>query len=82
MANSYCRACGARIIFIKTKAGKFMPCNPDPIPYWQRDGASGKVITTAGEVVSCDLEGKRERVTGVGRISHFATCPSARKFKK
>ena len=39
-----CRACGADIIFIKTGGGKSMPCDKEPVTYWERKGAKGKII--------------------------------------
>lgn len=59
-----------------------MPVDPDQVLYWERKGAAGKVITPNGEVVSCDLEGELVKATGVGYISHFATCPNADQHRK
>lgn len=82
MGNSKCRGCGAEITFVRTTAGRLMPCDPPLVPYWARAGAPGKVVTIGGRVVSCDFEGARDKVTGCGRVSHFATCPAARRFKR
>ena len=81
MGKSKCRGCGAEILFVPTVAGKLMPCDPCPVPYWPREGAPGKIVTMDGRVVSCDLEGPREKAR-FGRVSHFATCPAARRFKR
>lgn len=81
MGNAKCRACGAEIIFIKTKAGKQMPCDPVPVPYWPRDGGSGRIVSMDGRVVSCDLDGPRDKAR-FGRVSHFATCPAAGRFRR
>lgn len=74
---SRCKSCGAPIIWIKTQGGKQMPADPEQVTYWARKGAPGKVITPNGEVVSCDFEGDMQDATGVGYVSHFATCPNA-----
>ena len=34
-----CRSCGQQVIWIKTVAGKNMPCNPQLVTYRQGDGA-------------------------------------------
>lgn len=81
MGISKCRACGANLIYIRTAAGKHMPCDPPLVPYWPREGAPGKIVTMDGRVVSCDLEGPRDKVR-FGRVSHFATCPEAGRFRR
>lgn len=82
MARGICRGCGAEIVWIKTEAGKSMPCDPVMVPFWERPKASGKIITQRGRVISCDLTGERDFVTGFGYISHFSTCPKSRQFKR
>lgn len=44
MSNSRCRGCGAEIVFVKSEKGKFIPCDPKMVPYWERPGAAGKVV--------------------------------------
>ena len=60
--RSVCRGCGAEIVWVKTTAGKSMPCNPGAVPFWARPGAPGKVVTLLGKVVSCDFIGERDRL--------------------
>ena len=81
MGISKCRGCGANLIYIKTAAGKHMPCDPPLVPYWPREGGPGRIVTMDGRVVACDLEGPREKAR-FGRVSHFATCPAAGRFKR
>lgn len=82
MRNGKCRGCGAPIVWIRTQGGKSMPCDPGSVLYRQRARAAGKIITTNGEVLSCDLNVSPEEATGLGYISHFSTCPQAEKFKR
>ena len=77
-----CRSCGAEIVFQRTRAGKSMPCDPRLVPFWADIRAKEKVITEDGDVVSCRLEGEPEEMTNVGRIPHWATCPSAGQHRK
>jgi hypothetical protein len=81
MHEDHCNVCGAPVKWIKTRGGKNMPCDPKPVNYWKREGAAGKVITAAGDVVSCLFEGYLSNVTGQGFISHFATCKGAARVK-
>lgn len=82
MKISQCRACGAEIMFIKSLAGKTIPVNAEQITYQQKAGGSLKVVTPNGEVISGELAGDPQKATGIGFISHFATCPEADKFRK
>jgi len=59
-----------------------MPCDPGPVTYWERAGAKGKVVTPAGDVVSCDFSGPEKKATGRGYVSHFSTCPAADDFRR
>ena len=72
-----CRGCGATIIWI----GK-IPCDPDQVGYWQKPKAKGKVVTPNGEVISCEFSGDQNEATGIGYISHWATCPKADQFRR
>lgn len=72
-----CKGCGAEIIWI----GK-MPCDPERVTYWAKPKAPGKVVTPNGEVISCVFEGDLQQATGVGYVSHWATCPQAGKFRR
>lgn len=82
MKTSYCRACGAEIGFIKTVAGKTIPVNPEEVTYEQKAGGSLKIVTPNGEVLSAERPADLQKATGIGYISHFATCPQADKFRK
>ena len=77
-----CKKCGDPIIFIKTSAGKNMPCDPGLIPYWRDNRGKQRIVTPDGEVIACRLEGDPQKITGVGHIPHWATCPNAKEFKK
>ena len=72
--TSICKMCGRLIVWVKTPAGKSMPCDPDTVLYWQTPGGREKIVTPNGEVVSAEFNGPYEKATGYGYISHFATC--------
>jgi len=77
-----CRACQAEIIFIKTVGGKTIPVNAEQIAYMQKKDGNLKVVTPNGEVVSGCVPDDPEKATGIGYISHFATCSNAELFRK
>ena len=79
--TSICKGCGQLIRWIRTPGGKSMPCDYDQVTYWQTPGGTKKIVTPNGEVVSAELSGELDKATGVGYISHFATCPRAEAFR-
>lgn len=70
-----CKYCGKRILWIKMKSGKNMPCNPEMIGYRIPKEGKGKdtIITIDGAVISADRV-YDDNADGIGYISHFATC--------
>ena len=82
MSMSTCRGCGMPIVWIKTASGKPMPCDPEQITYWQKPRGSQKIVTPNGEVISAELSGDPNRATGIGYISHFATCTKSDAFRR
>ena len=79
-----CRACGARIMFLKTAAGKTMPVDEEGTFFLEvKDGPELFVLvdgtTARGQRVSQE---QREDADRFGYISHFATCPKADQFRK
>lgn len=82
MRITECRACHAQIGFIKTVAGKTIPVNPEEVAYEQKAGGSLKIVTPNGEVLSAERPADPQKATGIGYISHFATCPASDSFRK
>ena len=81
MNGAKCSSCGAPIVWLRTKAGKSMPCDDGLVRYKANPEGKQFVVTDWVEVVRCDLtfDGLP---TGMARISHFATCPNAKKHRK
>lgn len=77
-----CRSCGKPIVWIKTRAGKMMPCNVPPIRYRARPGGDTKVVTEAGDVVCCEACSDPAAATGWGYVPHWSTCDAPEKFRK
>lgn len=82
--EGYCRACGERIIWIKTTHGKNMPCNASAVVYWDTKKGSHTIVTQNGETIAkAELDRDiADKATGLGYIPHWATCPAADRFKK
>ena len=77
-----CRGCGAAIIWIRTAGNKSIPCDPEQVLYRSKKGGGIKIVTPNGEVLSAELESNPNEATGIGYISHFATCSEAGRFRK
>lgn len=79
---SACKACMAAIIWIKTPAGKSIPCDATPRYYIEKPRVgSKKIVTWNGQVLSCEYTEDPVKATGVGYVPHWATCPYADRFK-
>ncbi|MCI8890677.1 MAG: hypothetical protein HFH34_04890 [Eubacterium sp.] len=68
-------------MWLRTKAGKNMPVDPEMISYRRPEAgkkAVEKIVTQAGDVICADRvdSGQAE---GIGYISHFATCKTRRR---
>lgn len=84
MKITTCRGCGAPIVWIKTPAGKSMPCDASPVLYIK--GGPDKIVRANGEVVAGVIikDGLPDlgAVDGVGYVPHWSTCPKADSFRK
>lgn len=70
---AFCKGCGAKIEWWKTKAGKNMPIDSgDPHP---EGTVRIDVVANVAEVVPAGSFAPLYR-------SHFATCPRARSFRR
>lgn len=78
-----CRGCGEEIIFIKTPAGKFIPCNLSKVIYSNLGKGKARVVTQSGEVVSCTVRADdTSKAAGIGYIPHWSTCKAASQFRE
>lgn len=83
MAIAYtCRACGAPIVWIKTPAGKDMPCDATPVFYQAKKNGRQKIVTKNGEVIACEIVSDPDKATGTGYIPHWGNCSAPDKFRK
>lgn len=70
---STCSVCGAPLVWIRTPAGKSVPCDVQPVYIIQGNGPE-KAVTNNGAVVSCEYTENPDKATGLGYVPHFATC--------
>ena len=77
-----CRSCGARIRWIRTPAGKSMPCDERPISYLPNPQGKAKLVTPEGTVVSCDEVQEGTEGSLAGYRAHWSTCDNPNRFKR
>lgn len=84
MRMQRCKRCGAPIVWIQTKTGKWMPADEGLKRYKKTKHGKDRVVTDSGEVITCDLIGDDDLrgPTGMARTPHWATCPNADDFRK
>lgn len=70
-----CRKCGRRVIWIRTKAGKNMPCDLEILAYQipRTKTGSQRFVTEAGEVVAAE-HSTGARIDGYGYNPHWGSC--------
>ncbi len=75
-----CRNCGRRVIWIRTKAGKNMPCDLEIIAYQipKTKTGSQRFVTEAGEVVAAERS-TGARIDGYGYNPHWGSCRAKKK---
>ncbi len=76
-----CKACGASIVWVKSPADKFIPCDEGLIAYRQDEAGKDVLIDDAGEYIKCRLQFEGFP-TGMARRPHWATCPHADRFRR
>ena len=81
MNQGICRGCGVPIVFLKSAIGRYIPCDAQLVRYRENPSGKDMVVVDGKGVVRCDLDFEGF-ATGMARISHFATCPNAKDFKK
>lgn len=70
-----CRGCGKEVKFIQLKSVKFNPVDPELFDIFDDNDPNLMVVSPSGEV-------GRLSELGEGYISHFATCPNSKDFRK
>lgn len=76
-----CRGCGRDIVWITTKKGKHVPCDPALLPVYE--GGKEILFTEDGGTVKGTTNQKEGgSLLGYGYVSHWATCPEADGFRR
>ena len=71
--RSKCRECKVDLVYFKTKRGKWMPIEAEPII---AEGDEKNVYNNEGELIK-----KAEAGTKI-YLNHWGSCPAAKKFRK
>lgn len=82
MSTRPCKACGAQIIWIRSTAGRAIPCNFYPVYYKQSRYSNTKVVLRNGEVITAEIVRDYANAEGYGYIPHWSTCTNPDKFRK
>ena len=79
-----CKSCGAEIVWIKTAAGRSMPCDAKIVLFDGSKDGKEVFITLGGNMVRGAYPQENNLVADPrkGYIPHWATCPSAKQHKK
>lgn len=78
----YCPKCKKQVIWIRTPAGKNMPCNSEIKYYKEEAGGKDRIVLPNGQVVAGTILKGPEFADGYGYTSHFATCEFSQMFRR
>lgn len=80
---SLCKGCGKKIDWIRTKAEKMMPVDPEPVMVIEGDGRD-TFATDEGDIITGRRTTPEEEgpTLPVGFVPHWATCPVAGNFRR
>ena len=76
-----CRECGKPLIFIRTRAGKNMPCEAEPVLYWPDADGPLLFYQRDGSYERGTLEGHPAVPQESGYVPHWGRCPGRRRDK-
>ena len=82
MNTGTCKSCGKQILWIRTRTGRTMPCDTKPVNYRIKHGGDTKLVTPAGDVISCEAVKDPAEAQGWGYVPHWSTCDAPDKFKR
>ena len=77
-----CRGCGKPIAFIKTKNGKSIPVDPEPLTFIPELDYDKFVLMDGTVQRGQAAEETVKAETQTGYRSHWATCPAADDFRR
>ena len=69
-----CRECGKPLVFIRTKSGKNMPCEAEPVFYWPDDNGPLMFYQRNGTYERGTLQGHPAVPQGSGYVPHWGRC--------
>lgn len=82
MKTTFCKGCGAEVIWCKTERGGNMPVDAYPVPH------GNLLVEEHAEGLSCRVVDAHEEPAGAGNgepqpryVSHFANCPQHAQFR-
>lgn len=75
---SICKGCRAEIEWIRTKTGKMMPVDPEPV--FVATGGKQTFVTDEGDIITGSIS--EEKTDEVAFVPHWATCPAADSFRR
>lgn len=77
-----CKSCGRPLRFIKTRTGKSMPCDWEPVRFVPDLNGENVYVQEDGTVLRGALPLPQDSDVETGYVSHFATCPEADRFRR
>lgn len=77
-----CQKCKKQILWVRMVSGKSMPCDTGFVYYKEIAGGKDRIVLTNGQVAVGEIQNTSDGATGIGYVSHFATCKYGNMFRR
>lgn len=77
-----CRSCGKPIVWKKTAAGKYMPCDAYPVSIVLNPNSKNKYLDKYGKLIPGDITDAVGEHTETAYVPHWATCDKPDQFRR
>jgi len=71
---TYCRDCGGMIVFVRTAAGRMMPCDTPSVPFMEDYTGGDKLMGYDGVMVDGYILKEPREGSTYAYVPHFHTC--------
>jgi hypothetical protein len=77
-----CRLCGRPLLMLQSFKGHLIPCDPEPVYFAPQIWSTTRFVMPDASTFNGVIVSKDDPDAHKGYISHKATCPAAKRFRR